>query len=71
MRGEGERERTPALLRHKQGQRLCVQNCGLGVYLPVLVKEDLPGKLMKSTREMLAIEETMVCSSTISFQCVW
>lgn len=35
--------------------------------LPVLIKEDWPGKFMKSTRKMLATEERMGCSSPISF----
>lgn len=35
--------------------------------LPVSVKEDWPGKFVKSTRKMLATEKRVGCSSPISF----
>lgn len=56
VRGGRGRERAPAWLRERaEPVALCRELCA-GI-LPVFIKEDLPGKLMKLTRKMLAIEE--------------
>lgn len=67
MRGGRGRERAPAWLRQRaEPVALCLELCA-GI-LPVFIKEDLPGKLMKLTRKMLAIEEDrQATGNTISF----